>query len=106
MKNMPQKKIPAPHPGKILLKYFLEPMKISQYRLAKGINVSPRRINEIVHGLRSISADTALRFSKFFGNSATFWMDLQNHYDLGIAKDKIEQQSNFEIKIFKKLTKV
>ena len=103
---MSQKKIPAPHPGKILLKYFLKPMRISQYRLAKAIQVPARRINEIVHGLRSISADTALRFSKFFGNSAEFWMDLQNHYDLEIAKDKIKQQLNFEIKFFKKLVKV
>ncbi len=97
---MSPKKMSPPHPGQILFKHFLQPMKISQYKLAKDINVPPRRINEIVHGLRSISADTALRFSKYFGNSAEFWLNLQNHYDLECAKDKVEDELRFEVKVF------
>ena len=82
------KKMQPIHPGEILLEEFLKPMKISQYRLAKDIAVSPRRINEIVHGKRSISADTALRLSCYFGNSAQFWLNLQNHFDLEEERDK------------------
>jgi len=70
------------HPGEILLEEFLSPMKISQYRLAKDINVDPRRINEIVHGKRAITADTAFRLGFYFGISPDFWMNLQSHYDL------------------------
>jgi addiction module HigA family antidote len=70
------------HPGEILLEEFLTPMKISQYRLAKDINVDPRRINEIVHGKRAITADTAFRLGFFFGMTPEFWMNLQSHYDL------------------------
>jgi addiction module HigA family antidote len=70
------------HPGEILLEEFLSPMKISQYRLAKDINVDPRRINEIVHGKRAITADTAFRLGFFFGMTPEFWMNLQSHYDL------------------------
>jgi antitoxin HigA-1 len=76
------KKIGPIHPGEILNEEFLRPLNLSQYRLAKDIGVPPRRINEIVKGLRSISADTALRFSAYFGNSAEFWMNLQGKYDL------------------------
>ena len=70
------------HPGEILLEEFLKPMGISQYRLAKGISVRPRRINEIIHGKRSISADTALRLSRYFGLSERFWLNLQARFDL------------------------
>ena len=70
------------HPGEILLEEFLSPMQISQYRLAKDINVDPRRINEIVHGKRAITADTAFRLGFYFGMSPEFWMNLQSHYDL------------------------
>ncbi len=70
------------HPGEILLDEFLSPMQISQYRLAKDINVDPRRINEIVHGKRAITADTAFRLGFYFGMSPEFWMNLQSHYDL------------------------
>jgi len=70
------------HPGEILLEEFLKPMEISQYRLSKDISVDPRRINEIIHGKRSISADTALRLGRYFGISARFWLNLQSHYDL------------------------
>lgn len=70
------------HPGEILLEEFLSPMQISQYRLAKDIKVDPRRINEIVHGKRAITADTAFRLGVYFGISPEFWMNLQSHYDL------------------------
>jgi len=81
---MTHKKLPPIHPGEILLEEFLEPMGISQYRLAKSINVPPRRINEIVHGQRSISADTALRLARYFGTSERFWMNLQVRFDLEV----------------------
>ncbi|MEN8151151.1 MAG: HigA family addiction module antitoxin [Planctomycetota bacterium] len=77
------------HPGEILMEEFLEPMGISQYRLAKDISVPPRRINEIVHGKRSITADTALRLSRFFGTSERFWLNLQVRYDLERQKDRL-----------------
>lgn len=93
------KRIPPIHPGKILLEEFLTPLGISQYKLARDISVPPRRINEIVHGIRSISADTALRFSKYFGNSAEFWMNLQNHYDLECTSEKLKNKLKFEVKI-------
>lgn len=83
------KKIKPIHPGEILALEFLGPMGISQYRLAKEIHVSARRINEIVHGERSISADTALRLSRYFGTSERFWINLQVRYDLEIEKDKL-----------------
>jgi addiction module HigA family antidote len=77
------------HPGEILLTEFLEPMGISQYRIAKAIDVPARRINEIVHGKRGISADTALRLSRAFGLSDMFWINMQAHYDAEIARDHI-----------------
>ena len=77
-----KKKIPLIHPGEILQEEFLTPLNITQYRLAKDIQVPPRRINEIIHGKRSVTADTALRMSKYFKNSPTFWMNLQMRYDL------------------------
>ncbi len=83
------KTMEAIHPGEVLLEEFLDPMGISQYRLAKDINVPARRINEIVHGKRSITADTALRLGRYFGTSAQFWMHLQGHYDLEVRMDKI-----------------
>jgi len=87
------------HPGEILLEEFLQPMGISQYRLAKDISVSPRRINEIVHGKRGISADTALRLSRYFGLSERFWMNLQSRYDLEIEKDRLRGRLEQEVKI-------
>ncbi|MBP7898878.1 HigA family addiction module antidote protein [Candidatus Gracilibacteria bacterium] len=89
---MLQKKINPIHPGEILLEEFLQPLKVSQYRLAIDINVPPRRINEIVHGKRGISANTALRLSKYFRNSAEFWLNLQVHYDLAIEQDALEDE--------------
>ena len=85
------------HPGEILLEEFLLPMGISQYRLAKDISVPPRRINEIVHGKRAISADTALRLSRFFGTSERFWMNLQSRYDLEVEKDKLGAKLDEEV---------
>lgn len=80
-------KLPNIHPGEILKEEFLDAMGISAYRLAKEINVSETRISEIVHGKRSITADTAIRFSKFFGTTAEFWLNLQNLYDLEEEKN-------------------
>jgi len=91
-------KLDPVHPGEILAEDFLTPLRISQYRLAKDIHVSARRINEIVQGKRAISADTALRLSCYFGNSAKFWLNLQNQYDLDLQRDEIgdELQSSIE----------
>lgn len=86
------------HPGEVLLEEFLEPLNISQYRLAKDIHVPARRINEIVKGQRSITADTALRLAKFFGNSAQFWMNLQDRYELELAEDKIGYELEHEVR--------
>ena len=86
---MASKKLPPIHPGEILLEEFLKPMGISQYRLSKDIGVPPRRINEIVHGKRSITAGTALRLARYFGTSERFWMNLQSRYDLELEKDKL-----------------
>lgn len=83
------KKVPPVHPGEILIDEFLSPLEISQYRLAKDIGVPPRRINEIVHGKRSVTADTALRLARYFGTSEPFWMNLQSHYDLELEKDRL-----------------
>ena len=90
-------KMPPIHPGEVLLEEFLKPMEISQYRLAKDISVPPRRINEIVHGKRAISADTALRLSQYFGTSERFWMNLQTRYDLEIEKDRLGDRLTKEI---------
>lgn len=84
------KKLKPIHPGEILSKEFLEPLKLSQYRVAKDISVPPRRINEIIKGKRAITADTALRLGRYFGISAEFWMNLQTNYDL--------QQEAFHLK--------
>ena len=95
---MIKKTVPI-HPGEILLEEFLEPLGISQYRLAKDISVPARRINEIVHGKRSITADTALRLSRYFGLSDRFWLNLQARYDLELEKDKLEGRIETEVKV-------
>jgi antitoxin HigA-1 len=77
------------HPGEILLEEFLKPLSLSQYQLAKELSVPARRINEIVHGQRRITADTALRLARFFGTSERFWMNLQSRYDLEIERDRL-----------------
>jgi addiction module HigA family antidote len=93
-------KLPPIHPGEILLKEFLEPMSISQYRLAKDLSVPPRRINEIVLGKRAITPDTALRLSLFFGLSERFWINLQSRYDIEVEKDKLENRLKKEVHIY------
>ncbi len=91
------KKLNPIHPGEILMEEFLKPIGISQYRLAKDISVPPRRINEIVHGRRSITADTALRFGRFFGMSPQFWLNLQTRYDLEVTEDSLGNRLKKEV---------
>ncbi len=91
------KKIMPIHPGEILNEEFLKPMDISQNKLGRDLGVSPRRINEIVHGKRSITADTALRLSTYFGNSASFWLGLQMDYDLDVAEDSLSLKIHKEV---------
>jgi len=93
-------KIAPIHPGEILLEEFMQPLNLSQNALAKALHISPRRINEIVNKKRSITADTALRLSKFFGNSAEFWVNLQSKYDLECARDKSENVINKEVELY------
>ena len=97
---MAAEKLPPVHPGEILNLEFLQPLGLSQYRLAKDINVPPRRINEIVKGTRSISANTALRLARFFGNSERFWLNLQSQYDLEIERDRLGDTLQEEVHVF------
>ena len=96
------KKLPPIHPGEILLEEFLKPLGISQYRLAKNIHVPARRINEIVQGKRSISADTALRLSRYFGMSDRFWVNLQTRYDLEMEKDRLGTRLVEEVEVYRR----
>jgi addiction module HigA family antidote len=95
---MQKERIRPVHPGEILFEEFLRPMGISQTKLALVISVPPRRINEIVHGKRRISADTALRLGRYFGTSPQFWLSLQIDYDLGIAGDRLGEKLKREIR--------
>ena len=88
------------HPGEILLEEFLKPMNISQYKLAKNISVPARRINEIVHGTRAISPDTALRLSRYFGLSERFWINMQTRYDLEMEKDHLQNRLDKEVHVY------
>jgi antitoxin HigA-1 len=97
---MTKRDFPPIHPGEILLKEFLEPLGISQYRLAKDIGVTARRINEIVHGRRAITADTALRLGRFFNMEAQFWLNLQSHYDMEVALDLLQDKLDSEVRPF------
>lgn len=97
---MTKRDLPLIHPGEILLTEFLEPMGVSQYRLDKDIGVTPRRINEIVHGRRAITADTALRLGRFFSMEAQFWLNLQTHYDMEVAMDLLEERLDKEVHPF------
>ena len=99
------KKIPNIHPGEILLEDFMKPLKLSQYKVAKDITVAPIRISEIVHGARSITADTALRLGKYFGNSAQFWLNLQSQYDLEQEKDKLAGRLDSEVHVLSTLNR-
>jgi addiction module HigA family antidote len=98
---MASKKMIPIHPGKILLEEFLKPMGISQYRLARDTSVSPRRINEIVHQKRAITADTALRLGVFFNMSPHFWMNLQSRYELEKTEDCLEEKLKTEVQQYK-----
>jgi addiction module HigA family antidote len=93
-------KLPPVHPGEILMAEFLKPMNISQYRLAKDISVPPRRINEIVHGTRAITPDTALRLSRYFGLSERFWVNMQTRYDLEVEKDRLQDRLDKEVHVY------
>jgi addiction module HigA family antidote len=90
-------KLAPVHPGEVLLEEFLEPMGISQYRLAKDLSVPPRRINEIVHRTRAISADTALRLGRYFGTTERFWLNLQAQYDLDVERDRLGDRLEREV---------
>jgi addiction module HigA family antidote len=96
---MAHRKLPPIHPGEILLEEFLTPLGVSQYRLAKETSVPARRINEIVRGSRSISADTALRLARYFGTSERFWLNLQARYDLEVEKDRLGERLRREVKV-------
>jgi addiction module HigA family antidote len=98
---MAKRKFEPVHPGVVLGEDFLKDMGISQYRLAKSIGVPPRRINEIVQGKRSITADTALRLGKYFGMEAQFWLNLQSHYDLEVARDALAGTLEREVESMK-----
>ena len=97
---MAAKRLPPVHPGEILWEEFMKPLGISQNRLGRDLGVSPRRINEIVHGKRSVTADTALRLSRYFGMSAEFWLGLQTDYDLDVARDELEEKIAREVSHF------
>jgi addiction module HigA family antidote len=96
---MRRKRLGPIHPGEILKEEFLTPLGISQYRLAKQTSVPPRRINEIVRGLRAITADTSLRLARFFGTSERFWMNLQTHYDLELEKERLGERLTKEVQV-------
>lgn len=100
---MPRKKVKRltpVHPGEILLLEYLEPLQLSQYRLAKELRVPPRRINEIVLGKRAISADTALRLARFFGTSELYWLNLQAAYDLDVERDRLGARLLRDIRVY------
>jgi addiction module HigA family antidote len=96
---MPNDKLPPIHPGEVLQEDFLGPLGISQYRLAKDISVPARRINEIVQGKRGVTADTALRLSRYFGTSERFWLHLQAQFDLESEKDRLGDRLDREVNV-------
>lgn len=96
------RKLDPVHPGEILLLEFLEPLELSQYRLAKDISVPPRRINEIVHGKRGITADTALRLARYFGTTEGFWMNLQARYDLEVQREVLGSSLERDVAILER----
>ncbi len=90
------------HPGDVLLQDFLEPFGLSQYRVARDISVVPRRINEIVHGTRAVTADTALRLGRYFGTSPQFWLNLQSRYDIEVEQDRLGARLRSEVSVFER----
>ncbi len=99
---MTDNRLPPVHPGEVLLEEFLTPLGISQYRLAKCLSVPARRINEIVHGARAVTADSALRLARYFGTSARFWLNLQTAYDLEIERDRLGARLEDEVAVFER----
>ena len=99
---MRRKPLPPVHPGEVLLEEFLTPLGLTQYRLAKSLSVPPRRINEIVHGTRAVTADTALRLARFFGTSERFWLNLQAAYDLDVERDRLGARLAKEVAVLAK----
>ena len=97
-------RLPPIHPGEILLEEYLKPMGLSQYRLARSLSVPPRRINEIVHGKRGVSADTGLRLARFFGTSERFWLNLQTRYELEVEKDRLGERLHTEVSPWAEVT--
>ena len=96
---MAARKLVPIHPGEVLLQDFLEPLGVSQYRLAQDISVPPRRINEIVHGKRAITADTALRLARYFGTSERFWLNMQARFDLEVQRDLLGKRLQKEVQV-------
>jgi addiction module HigA family antidote len=99
---MRRKKLPPVHPGEILLEEFLKPLELSQYRVARDLSVPPRRINEIVHGHRGVTADTALRLARYFGTSPRFWLNLQARYDLEVENDRLGSRLRKEVVVLRR----
>jgi antitoxin HigA-1 len=99
---MPRKKLAPIHPGEILVEEFLKPLALTEYRLAKGLRVPARRINEIVHGKRAITADTALRLGRFFRNSPRFWLNLQTGFDLENEADRLRAKLTRDVEILRR----
>ena len=97
-----RKRLAPVHSGEVLAEEFLAPLELTQYRLAKSLSVPARRINEIVHGTRGVSADTALRLARFFGTSDRFWLNLQAAYDLDVERDRLGSRLEREVLIYKK----
>ena len=88
------------HPGEVLMEDFLVPLGLTQYRLAQNLSVPPRRINEIVHGKRAVTADTALRLARYFGTSEQFWLNLQSRFDLEVERDRLGTRLEEEVAVF------
>jgi len=100
--NMMDKTLSPIHPGEILLEDFMKPLRLSQYRLAHDIGVTPIRISQIVNGERSVTVDTAMRLARYFGTSAAVWLRLQVRYDLEVAESKLSDKINREVKVLDK----
>jgi addiction module HigA family antidote len=98
---MTRKRLRPVHPGEVLWEDFLEPLGLTQYRLAKSLSVPPRRINEIVHGKRAVTADTALRLARFFGTSERFWLNLQTGFELEVERDRLRHRLSREVRVLK-----
>jgi addiction module HigA family antidote len=100
---MTRRKLDPIHPGEVLLEDFLKPLALTQYRLAKGLGVPARRINEIVHGKRAITADTALRLGRFFKNTPRFWLNLQVSYELDVGADRLGDSLAQEVEVLRRV---